>query len=427
LKVLVVGGGGREHALVWKLSQSSEVEKIYCAPGNGGIGQLAECIPIKATDVASLLKFAKDEEIDFTVVGPEAPLAEGIVDVFAKEGLKIFGPTKEGARIETSKVFAKTLMWKYGVPTAEGEVFDDPEVAKVYLTLADFPLVVKADGLAAGKGAIICETYEEAVEAVDLIMVQKKFGDAGNRIIIEECLEGEEASIIGITDGENFIPLVPSQDHKPVFDGDVGPNTGGMGAYTPAPVVNEKLQTKIFDQVLGPIIQGLKAEGISYRGVIYAGLMINGEDIWVLEFNARFGDPETQAILPLMESDLLPLLMAASEGDLSGVEVKWRDGAAVCVVIASGGYPGEYQKGKEIHGLEALGGEKDIIVFHAGTKRVDGKFITDGGRVLGVTAVGSDIRDAIERCYRAVEKIEFENMHYRRDIGQKALKRLGVE
>jgi len=425
VKVLVVGGGGREHALVWKVLRSPQVDEVIAAPGNAGIGEVARCAGVKAEDIEGLLRLAQDEKVDLTIVGPEAPLALGIVDRFQGAGLRIFGPTEEAAKIESSKVFAKELMARYGIPTAEFQVFDDPQKARQYIRKMGAPIVVKADGLAAGKGSIVCGTLEEAYRAVERIMEEREFEDAGDLVVVEECLVGEEASILAITDGEAIKPLLPSQDHKPVYDGDRGPNTGGMGAYAPAPVVTEELADMVMEKVLRPTIEGMHREGIPYRGVLYAGLMITEEGPKVLEFNCRFGDPESQAVLPLLEGDLVEILDAAVDGRLGEVEVRNSDGAAVCVVLASGGYPGKYEKGKVIEGLEELKAMPDVMAFHAGTARKDGKIVTDGGRVLGITAVASDIPKAIKRAYEAVEKVRFEGMHYRHDIGQKALRHLG--
>jgi len=424
VKALVVGGGGREHVLVWKVLSSPHVDQVLAAPGNAGIGEVAECAEVEAEDVDGLLRLAEDEKVDLTIVGPEAPLALGIVDRFREAGLKIFGPTKEAAKIESSKVFAKELMAKYGIPTARFEVFDDPNRARDYIRKAGTPIVVKADGLAAGKGSIVCRTLDEAYGAVERIMEEKEFGDAGNLIVVEEMLVGEEASILAITDGEAIKPLLPSQDHKPVYDGDRGPNTGGMGAYAPAPVVTEEVARTVMEGILRPAVEGMAKEGTEYRGVLYAGLMITREGPKVLEFNCRFGDPESQAVLPLFEGDLVEVLEATIEGRLEEAEVRNSQGAAVCVVLASGGYPGKYEKGKVIEGLDELQDMEDVLVFHAGTAKRDGKLVTNGGRVLGVTALGPDIPRAIERAYEAVAKVHFEGMHYRRDIGRKALRHL---
>jgi len=425
MRILIIGSGGREHALVWKISQSKLVDKIFCAPGNGGISKQAECIDIKADDIPHLLEFAKREKIDLTVVGPEASLAGGIVDEFNNYKLRIFGPNKKAAQLEASKVFAKELMVKYNVPSADFKIFDNAEQAKKYIEKRGAPCVVKADGLAQGKGVIVAKTTDEARQAVTSIMQEKVFGDAGNKVIIEDCLFGEEVSIIVLTDSEEVIPLASSQDHKRVFDNDSGPNTGGMGAYSPAPVVTEGLFRKILDNIIYRVIHGLIEEGIGYNGVLYAGIMLTDEGPKVLEFNVRFGDPETQAILPRLKSDLLEAMLAASNEKLGKViktgGMNWDNRACVSVVCASGGYPGNYEKGKLISGLEEAEKLLDVVVFHAGTKKENGKYFTNGGRVLGVTGLGNTIKEAIEHTYQAVERIHFEGMHYRRDIGQKAL------
>lgn len=422
MKVLVVGSGGREHALVWKISQSPKVSKVYCTPGNAGISEQAELLSIKATDLSGILEFALKEKIDLTVVGPEDPLTRGIVDLFESKGLRIFGPTQRAAEIEGSKAFAKEIMKKYGIPTASYEIFEDPEKATSYIRAKGVPIVVKADGLAAGKGVMVCRTLEEAIDAVDRIMIKKIFGEAGRRVVIEECLEGEEASYIAFTDGKTILPLASSQDHKPVFDEDRGPNTGGMGAYSPAPVINEEVNRRIVEEILRPLIYGMEREGRPYRGVIYAGLMIKENQPKVLEFNARFGDPETQPILMRMRGDIVPLLEACIDGSLSRFKIEWDPRAAVCVVMASKGYPGDYEKGKRIEGLEEVSRMKDIFVFHAGTAHMNGEIVTNGGRVLGVTGLGESIPKAIDWTYQAVRKIHWEGMHYRTDIGKKALR-----
>jgi len=425
MQVLVIGSGGREHAIVWKLAQSPRVEKIYCAPGNGGIAEKAELVNIKVEDIERLLKFTKENNIDLVVVGPERPLALGIVDLFGSEGIKIFGPTKELARMESSKAFSKELMKRFGVPTADFKIFKDSEAAKDYIRTKGTPIVIKADGLAFGKGVIVAKEKEEALGAVANIMDFKLFGSAGDLVIIEECLEGEEASILVISDGNDYVCLASSQDHKRVFDDDKGPNTGGMGAYSPAPVVTDAIFSEIKDKVLSPIIKGLAQEGKFYKGVLYAGLMITKEGPKVLEFNVRFGDPETQAILPRMETDLVDVIEASIDGTLGKLgDLKWRPDVCVCVVMAAGGYPGDYKKGMEIKGLDELAGLRDVMVFHAGTRRDDSKVLSDGGRVLGVTALGSDIENAIKRSYDAASRINFEGAHYRRDIGAKALKKV---
>ena len=423
MKVLVVGGGGREHCLAWKIKQSLKVKKIYCAPGNGGTSSFAQNIDVPASDLESLLNFALKEKIDLTVIGPEAPLVEGIVDLFEEKGLKIFGPKKEAARLEASKVFAKRIMRKYAIPTADFCIFDDPYKAKKFVK-ENFPCVVKADGLAQGKGSIVCKSKKEAEEAVELIMIEKKFGEAGEKIVVEEFLEGEEASILAFVDGENYLLLVPSQDHKPVFDNDKGPNTGGMGAYAPAPLVNEKIIAKIKEKIFNPLLKALKKENIFFRGILYAGLMIKNEEPFVLEFNVRFGDPETQAILPKLKTDLVDLILGTIEGKLEKIELDWDERFCVCVVLASGGYPGKYEKGKKIEGLEKLSSLEDILVFHAGTKKINNDYITWGGRVLNVVGLDFDLKKAQKKVYEAIKNIYFEKMHYRRDIADKAFKYL---
>ncbi len=424
-KILVVGSGGREHALCWKLSQSPKVEAIFCAPGNAGISQHAQCVEINAGDLEGLASFASSEGIDITVVGPEDPLAKGIVDLFKEKGLTIFGPTKEAAQIEASKVFTKRILEKAGAPTAAYKVFIEPDEAKKYIMEeAEIPVVVKADGLAAGKGVIVAKSLEEALEAVDLILVKKAFGDAGQKLIVEECLKGEEASFMAITDGTTVLPLATSQDHKPVYDNDEGPNTGGMGAYSPAPVVTSELFDKVMNQVMIPTVKAMAEESIPYQGVLYGGLMIDHGVPNVLEFNCRFGDPEAQPILMRLKTDLLDLIEAAIHHRLETVEPEWDERAAVCVVLASEGYPGSYETGKEIAGLEEVEKMEDVMVFHAGTAKKDGKYVTAGGRVLGVTALGSTIKEAIDRAYEAVSRISWDGMHYRTDIGKKALKYL---
>lgn len=428
MKILVIGSGGREHALCWKIAKSKLCDKLYCAPGNGGISETAELVNIKADDITGLLNFAKEKKIDLTVVGPEAALVAGIVDKFESEGLKIFGPSKSRAIIEGSKVFSKELMKRWGVPTADFRVFDNAADALKYLAGKQAPLVVKADGLCAGKGVLVCSTIASAKDAVNEMMVKRSFGDAANKIIIEECLIGEEASIIVVSDGKNTVPLASSQDHKRVFDGDKGPNTGGMGAYSPAPVVTDAVFREIMDKVISPMIKGMAEEGKPYKGVLYAGVMLTKEGPKVLEFNARFGDPETQAIMPRLESDLVDLMMRSIEGRLKDYLLLWDPRPCVSVVVASGGYPGNYEKGVEIKGLDLVRPIKDVVIFHAGTKTgrriTDGSntFLTTGGRVLNVTALGSDIKDAIDNCYNALGKISFNRMHYRRDIGFRAVK-----
>ncbi|MDD5596136.1 MAG: phosphoribosylamine--glycine ligase [Candidatus Omnitrophica bacterium] len=421
MRILVIGSGGREHALGWKIAQSKLADKVFCAPGNGGISQIAECIDIKADDIEGILDFVKKEKIDFTVVGPEVPLAAGIVDEFRNRKLKIFGPQKKAARLEASKIFAKEIMAKYNVPTAAFKIFSDAKEAYDYIDEYGAPCVIKADGLAQGKGVIVARDVAEAKEAVKSILEDKVFGEAGKRLIIEDCLQGVEASILVFTDGKTVVPLASSQDHKRIFDGDSGPNTGGMGAYSPAPVVTAKIFQEIMEKVIQRTIAGLSKEGITYQGVLYAGIMLTDSGPKTLEFNVRFGDPETQAILPRLKSDLLEVMLAVSEESLSRIKLDWDNRACVCVVCASGGYPGDYTKGKEISGLAEAAKMKDVMVFHAGTKKEGDKILTSGGRVLGVTGLGATIKEAIAKTYQAAEKIKFEGMHYRHDIGAKAL------
>ncbi|HZV80759.1 MAG TPA: phosphoribosylamine--glycine ligase [Geobacteraceae bacterium] len=423
MKVLVIGSGGREHALVWKIAQSPLVEKVFCAPGNPGIGCIAENVPLKVDDLPGLLAFAKKEGVGLTVVGPELPLSLGIVDLFEEHGMKIFGARRNAAIIEASKAFSKDLMKKYGVPTAFYEVFSEIEPALAYIEKHGAPIVVKADGLAAGKGVIVAQTKEEAMDAVRDMLSGNAFGDAGSRVVVEEFLRGEEASFLAFTDGKNIVPLASAQDHKAVFDGDKGPNTGGMGAYSPAPVVTPAIHATAMEEVMRRTVDGMAAEGRPYRGVLYAGLMIDGDSVKTLEFNARFGDPECQPLLMRMKSDIVPILMAVAAGDISGVEIEWHDMAAVCVVMASGGYPGDYRKGDVISGLEVAAGIDDLFVFHAGTGETDGRIIANGGRVLGVTGRGTTVAAAIAKAYEGVAAISWEGVHYRSDIGKKALGR----
>ncbi len=421
MKILVIGQGGREHAIVWKLAQSPRVERIYCAPGNGGIAGLATLVPISVNDFSGLAQFAKDEGIDLTVVGPEDPLMDGIVDFFEARELPVFGPNKAAAIIEGSKTFAKELMQKYNIPTAEYAAFTNYEDAVRYVEEKGAPIVVKADGLAAGKGVTVAQTVEEAKEALRFIMVEEGFGKAGAQVVIEECLVGQEMTLLAFVDGETVKPMVPSQDHKPVFDGDRGPNTGGMGTYSPVPQFDESVVEQVVEQVLVPAARAMVAEGRPFRGVLYAGLMITEAGPRVIEFNCRFGDPETQVVLPRLESDLLDIFLATVQGELDQLEIHWKPDAAVCVIIASGGYPGSYEKGKEIRGLDRVDDEQ-VVVFHAGTCRMDsGAIVTDGGRVLGVTALAPDLSQARDKAYAAVGKIEFDGAHYRKDIGQKAI------
>jgi phosphoribosylamine---glycine ligase len=421
MKVLVVGGGGREHALVWKIAQSPKVTKIYAAPGNAGMAQLAECVAIKAEDITGLAAFAAEKSIDLTIVGPEGPLSSGIVDVFSRSGLRAFGPSGRAAEIEASKRFAKDLMKKYGIPTAAYGVFTDKAAAEQYVREKGAPIVVKADGLAAGKGVVVAETVDEALNALNIIMADRAFGDAGDRVVIEECLRGEEASFMAFSDGITVVPMASSQDHKRVFDADKGPNTGGMGAYSPAPVVTKKLEKKVMDTIMIPTVRAMEEEGRLFKGVLYAGLMINGGEVKVLEFNARFGDPETQPIMARLDTDLIDIIDAILAGTLAKTEIRWKPDSAVCVVMASGGYPGPYEKGRVISGLEKAAGRSNVVVFHAGTALKNGAVVTDGGRVLGVTGLGPSVAAAIDNAYAGVREIAFEGGHYRRDIGARAL------
>ena len=425
MKVLVVGGGGREHALCWKISQSPLVEKTYCAPGNAGISRHAECLGIGVGDFDSLAQFVKEESVDLTVVGPEQPLCEGITDFFEKEGLLIFGPSKAAAELEGSKIFSKDLMKKYGIPTGEYFVFTDIKQALAKVAEAEPPFVVKADGLAAGKGVIICHSREEGEDAVRSMMKHEAFGEAGAKVVIEEFLTGEEASFFAFTDGENILPLEPSQDHKPIFDGDKGPNTGGMGAYTPAPVVTDELRQRIIDEVMVPTVRAMKSEGRTYKGILYAGLMIKDESLKVLEFNCRFGDPEAQPLLMRMESDIVPVLYSIARGKMRNDTIEWREGFCVCVVMASKGYPGSYDKGVELKKLGDFADTRETVIFHAGTALSGNKLVTNGGRVLGVTSLGDTIEESIRSAYKAVNSISEENLVYRTDIGKKALLRVG--
>ncbi|MFQ5902467.1 MAG: phosphoribosylamine--glycine ligase [Candidatus Binatia bacterium] len=423
MRVLVIGSGGREHSLVWKISQSPRVEKLYCASGNAGIGEMAELVTVGPEEIEGLADFVEKESVDLTVVGPELPLTLGIADLFEERGLKIFGPNFEAAKLEGSKAFAKEILKENLIPTASFATFTDSTSAKRYLVEQQPPYVVKADGLAGGKGVIICFSRKEAEAAIDDILVRKLFGQAGERVVIEEFLKGEEVSFMVLTDGEHLLPLASSQDHKRVLDGDQGPNTGGMGAYSPAPVVDPAVHRRILDEILKPLLGGLKKRGVRYRGVLYVGLMITEHGPKVLEFNARFGDPECQPVMMRLKGDLVPLLEATIEGRLNQVEAEWRKDAAVCVVLCSQGYPGSYEKGKEIRGLEKLKDWRRGFVFHAGTAKEDSRWLTSGGRVLGVTALGYNIEEAVREVYRAVGAIRWEGLHYRTDIGQRALKR----
>ncbi len=423
MKILVVGGGGREHALIWKISQSPLVEQIYCAPGNPGIAELAECVHIAADEINELCDFAQAEKIDLTVVGPEVPLTLGIVDTFQAAGLDVFGPNKAAARIEGSKKFSKDLMERYKIPTAAYRSFTDHAQAVSYIKEQGVPIVVKADGLAAGKGVVVAMTETQAIAAVDDIMLDKVFGSAGTSVVIEEFMDGEEASFFAFTDGVNILPLASSQDHKRVNDNDEGPNTGGMGAYSPAPVVTDELHRVIVETIVKPTIEGMARDGCPYSGILYVGLMIKDNRPRVVEFNARFGDPEAQPLLMRMKSDIVPVLRDCARGELNRDSIDWHDKAAVCVVMASGGYPADFEKGLPVSGLEAAADIKDLMVFHAGTALKNHRIVNHGGRVLGVTGLGDTVEDAIAKAYAGVNVISWDRVHYRHDIGARALNR----
>ena len=417
MKLLIVGGGGREHALAWKLSQSPDVDEIFCAPGNAGTAQVGDNIPIVATDLPALAAFARQNRVDLTVVGPDDPLAAGIVDRFGEAGLRIFGPTKSAARIESSKIFAKQLMAKQGIPTAAAKTFSDTEEALRYCDELKFPVVIKADGLALGKGVIVAPNHEAATSAICSMMKEGRFGEAGRRVVIEEFLRGSECSLHAFVAGDQYRLLAGARDHKRVFDGDQGPNTGGMGTVSPPSNWNDHLQSQFEREIMRPLLRGLQKEGAVFRGLLFPGLMITSAGPRVLEFNCRFGDPETQAILPRMKSDLLPLLQATVDGTLDRHEIAWDENAAVTVVLASGGYPGKYEVGKPISGLDEAGAVADVRIFHAGTQQSGSQIVTAGGRVLAVTALGKTIESARTRAYEAVSRIHFEGCHYRCDIG----------
>jgi len=424
MNILVIGSGGREHALCWKLKQSPSTEELYCAPGNGGTLIDATNVDIDVSEHRNVIEFCREKNIDLVVVGPEAPLAGGLVDDLEASDINVFGPSYAASRMESSKIFAKELMGRYNIPTASFRIFDDFKKAEEHIRSVGAPIVVKAYGLAAGKGVIIAKKPQEAVDAAKAMLVDKEFGSAGQKIIVEEFLEGEEASILVITDGENVIPLASSQDHKRAYDGDTGPNTGGMGAYSPAPVIDDELFNQIEETIILPTLEALRKESIIYKGVLYAGLMITDKGVKVLEYNVRFGDPETQVILPRMKTDLAELLMAAAKGDLTARTIEWDEREYVCVVMASGGYPGGYEKGKRITGCdEAI--KEGALVFHAGTSLEGGELVTSGGRVLNVVSMGSDIKEAIASTYRAASKIHFDGMQYRKDIGYRAIARAG--
>lgn len=425
MNVLVVGSGGREHVLAWKLSQSPRIKNLYIAPGNAGCAQYGTCVDLDVANLTHLVRWAREAKIDFVVPGPEAVLVDGIVNVFQEVGIKAFGPTKLAAELEKSKVFAKNLMRHHGIPTADYAVFEQYDAAARYVeSRREGPLVVKADGLAAGKGAIVCASREEADAALRRCMVDREFGEAGGRVVVEEMLRGEEVSVLALTDGKTIAPLASAQDHKAIFDGDEGPNTGGMGAYSPAPILTDALMDRVVREILVPTVHAMNSANRRFRGVLYAGLMITGGGPKVLEYNVRFGDPEAQPVLMRLENDLLDVLEAVADGHLDRVELSWRPEPAVCVVMASGGYPGAYRKGVPITGLDKAAAHPDTMVFHAGTTKQAGQVVTDGGRVLGVTALGSDIPAAIQNAYTAVEDIQFADAYYRKDIGQKAIARL---
>ncbi|MBF8436850.1 phosphoribosylamine--glycine ligase [Halanaerobiaceae bacterium Z-7014] len=421
MKILLIGSGGRESALAWKLSQSSRVDELFIAPGNAGTAEYGTNLKIESNNLLALNEFALKERLDLTVVGPETPLAEGIVDLFKEDGLKVFGPNKKAAQLESSKIFSKNLLEKYKIPTAEYESFNDPDRAIEYIKSKTPPLVVKADGLAAGKGVTVAQSEKEALAAVEEIMLDKKFGDAGSKIIIEDYLEGEEATILAFCDGRSIKTMPAAQDHKAAYNGGEGPNTGGMGAYAPAPIVDQDIELKIKERIIEPTLAALNTEGIGFKGIIYFGLMINGDEAKVLEYNARFGDPEAQVILPLLETDLIDIMEAVLNQKLDQIEIKWKDRKTLCVVMASGGYPVKYKKGLEITGIKEAEKIEDMIVFQAGTRLEKDGLLTNGGRVLAVTALGNSFKEVIDKAYTGVEKINFENYHIRNDIGHKAL------
>jgi phosphoribosylamine--glycine ligase len=416
VKILVVGSGGREHALAWKLKQSSSADRIFCAPGNAGTEQVGENVAIPANDLPALVRFAKENQIGLTVIGPDDPLAAGITDLFESEGLRVFGPSKSAARLESSKIFAKELMRKNKIPTARGAAFSQREAAFAFVEEARFPLVIKADGLALGKGVIIAQDAAEARETIDSMMTKRRFGEAGMRLLMEECLTGSECSLHALVDGKSYRMLATARDHKRAYDGDAGPNTGGMGAFSPADNLSADLQAQFDREVMRPLLNGLNEGGVNFRGLLFPGLMITAEGARVLEFNCRFGDPETQVILPRLKSDLLELFEATIDGTLDRSVIEWDERAAVTVVLASGGYPDKYDIGKPIYGLEVAGNAKDVHVFHAGTRKENGSIVTAGGRVLSVTALGESVAAARTRAYEAVAQIDFEGCHYRRDI-----------
>lgn len=421
MKVLIVGSGGREHALAWALARSPEVNEIHIAPGNGGTRTLGVQVPIAADDVPALVAHAEGEAYDLTVIGPEVPLALGLSDALREKGLRVFGPSQAAAKIESSKAFSKDFMRDHGIPTAEYAVFEVHDAALAYLEAHPAPIVVKANGLAAGKGAIVCHTDDEARAALHLMMVERAFGEAGDQVVIEACLTGQEVSVLAFTDGTTVVPMVLAQDHKAAYDGDVGPNTGGMGCYAPAPLLDEAMLRSVIERVLQPTVDGMRRAGTPYIGVLYAGLMVDGDDYAVLEFNCRFGDPETQVILPLLRTSLAQVMNACIDGCLDQVAFEWAESSCVCVVMASGGYPGSYQRGYEIEGLDAAAALPNTVVFHAGTQYEEGRTLTAGGRVLGATAWDDDLEGAIARAYAAVDRIHWQGAMHRTDIGAKGL------
>lgn len=416
MNVLIVGGGGREHALAWRLSKSKKIKKLFCAPGNAGIAKLAKCLPVSAEDVAGIVKAARENEIDFAVIGPEVPLALGVVDALLDSGIKAFGPNKKCAQLEASKAFTKAFLIRHGIPTAKYMEFTDKDELLGAVGIFGFPMVLKADGLAAGKGVVIAETTEEAREAIEQMMGEKVFGAAGERVVVEEYLRGTEASVLCFVDEKTIVPMESAQDYKRIFDDDKGPNTGGMGSYSPSYLFDECLKKKVMSDILAPTLKGLQSDGLDFKGVLYAGLMITDEGPKVIEFNNRFGDPETQAVLPRLKTDLLEILLAVAENRLGDIDIKWSDDKAVCIVLASGGYPGNYRKGCVINGLDAV--DCDVTVFHAGTEARGAEIVSTGGRVLGVTAVAATHEEAGKRAYDNVERIFFEGMQYRKDIGR---------
>lgn len=422
MKVAVIGGGGREHTLAWKLAQSPSVDTVYAIPGSDAMASFATCVPASVSDLDYIAKYCKEHGVDLVVVGPEVPLTEGIADVCQQYGIPVFGPNKAAAQMEGSKAFAKDIMAKYNVPTAKYATFTNEADAKAYIKEQGAPIVVKADGLAAGKGVVVAQTVEEALDAVNAMMEDHIFGASGGRIVIEECMVGEEASLLAFVDGETIVPMIAAQDHKRIFDNDEGPNTGGMGAYAPAPVVTPDIRQAVIDTILKPVVAGLKQEGITYQGCLYAGLMITADGPKVVEFNCRFGDPETQAVLPLLDGDLAQIMLACAKGTLTADMVHWKDAAACCVIMASKGYPASSHKGDVISGLDTV--DDDVLVFHSGTKKVDGSFVTNGGRVLGVTAVAPTLKDAIDKVYVNVKRISFDGQQVRSDIGAKGLKHM---